>query len=137
MSGEESTVGLVGAMMDAEAAAVAKQADVEETQDQLVARLVREQLKVLGIEQTLPPGVERSPTGQLYRRKMVDVGDGTQRETLRPVTLDLKEAREKRLDFWHEERQTWIVEGYCWELDPSVAQIMADNSTSAPIQILL
>lgn len=78
----------------------------------------------------LPPGVVEEQ-GQLVRYVPRTSLDGTEWQQRRVVTLNFAEAKAKRLDFYHEGLQTWILEGIKKEKDTPPADIMAD--TSVPV----
>jgi len=79
--------------------------------------------------ENLPPGVVEED-GELYRYVPKTSADGKEWHQRRLVTLNFKEARAKRADFYHQGLQTWILEGYKQEKDRAPADIMADASTS-------
>ena len=80
--------------------------------------------------ENLPPGViERN--GQLYRMVPKVSASGEPWESRRPVALTIKEARERRHDYWHP-KYGWVLEGYKWEKDRPPEDIMADTSQSIP-----
>jgi len=79
----------------------------------------------MDVTANLPPGVVEE-NGQLVRYVTRDSADGTTWTQRRWVTLDFKEAKAKRLDFWHEGLQTWILEGIKKERDTLPADIMVE-----------
>ena len=82
-------------------------------------------------EEGLPPGVERTPTGQLIRRVMVSSMDGSEREQVRPVVLTLAEAKATRKDYYHP-TLGWMRYGYKFERDRPPEDLMADGSIASP-----
>ncbi len=80
----------------------------------------------------LPPGVVEE-NGKLFRYVTRTSGDGSERQQRRPVSLDFREARTKRYDFYHEGLQTWVLEGVKQEKDRTSDSIIGDASTSIPV----
>ncbi len=80
--------------------------------------------------ENLPPGVIES-NGQLCRMVPKVSASGEPWESRRPVALTIKEARERRYDYFHPELG-WILEGYKLERDRKPEDIMADTSQSIP-----
>ena len=80
----------------------------------------------------LPPGVIEE-NGRLYRTVPKVSASGEPWESKRPVALTIKEARERRHDYYHP-KYGWVLEGYKWEKDRSPEDRMADTSVSIPAE---
>lgn len=74
----------------------------------------------------LPPGAVMRG-GRIVRVKEIPTPDGKVRTQVRPVSLDPREAKEKRMDYYHPELG-WVLEGYKLEKDRPEQSIMDDDS---------
>lgn len=79
----------------------------------------------------LPPGVEERG-GKLVRIIPRTSHDGRTWDQVRPVSLDFREAKEKRMDFYHPELG-WIREGYKREREHTVGSVMLDDSQAVAV----
>ena len=80
----------------------------------------------------LPPGVVEE-NGKFYRMVPKVSAGGEPWESRRPVSLTIKEARERRFDYYHPQLG-WILEGYKLERDRTPEDRMADTSQSIPAE---
>ena len=79
----------------------------------------------------LPPGVTKRQ-GQLVRILIKTAPDGSEREQVRPVSLDPIEARAKRMDYFHP-TLGWLLQGYKLATDRSIGSKMMDNSQAVAV----
>jgi hypothetical protein len=77
----------------------------------------------------LPPGVKRV-RGVGLVREIPATNNGRPYVRRKPVSLDLEEARKKRMDYFHPEFG-WLIDGFKLERDRNVEDIMADRSVSS------
>ena len=80
---------------------------------------------------TLPPGVENRG-GRLVRVLIKTAADGSEREQVRPVSLDWEEAKAQHMDY-HHPQLGWLLWGKKLVTDRSVGSRMMDNSTAVAV----
>lgn len=79
----------------------------------------------------LPPGAEYRE-GKLVRVVPKESADGKTWEQVRPVSLDLAEAKALRMDYYHP-LYGWLLKGTKLVKDRSVGSIMMDDTQAVAV----
>lgn len=83
--------------------------------------------------QALPPDAYVAENGNLYREVKKEVGEGVNMRVVterRKVSLDIAEARLRRMDFYHH-KYGWLIDGFKHTRNRDPQEIMNDGSQPA------